>query len=205
MAGIKPEKSGMQPFEGTSLLPVFGNKAEGREYMVIGKERTDVGRPDDQGYPIRAIVENGYMYLRNFEPSRWPAGNPETGYLDTDGSPTKSFILNHRRINGKSHFWNWNFGKRPAEELYHIASDPFCLNNLAFLPEHASLKKQLEIKLVDELKKEGDPRMFGKGDMFDRYPYSDKNSVNFYNRFKAGEKLNSGWVEDTDFEKEEIK
>jgi len=204
LAGINPHKSGMQPFEGTSLSPVFDNRANGRNFMVIGKERTDVGRPDDQGYPIRGIVENGYMYLRNFEPSRWPAGNPETGYLDTDGSPTKSFILNHRRLNGKSQFWDWNFGKRSTEELYQIVTDPYCINNLADLPEHASLKKQLESKLVAELKQEGDPRMFGKGNVFDKYPYSDKNSVNFYNRFRKGEKLNSGWVEDTDFEKEVV-
>ena len=205
LAGIKPEKSGMQPLEGNSLLPVFNNQGKGREYMVIGKERTDVGRPDDQGYPIRGIVKNGYLYLRNYEPSRWPAGNPETGYLDTDGSPTKSFILNDRRIHGKSQFWDWNFGKRPAEELYNIASDPFCLNNLANLAAYEKLKQDLEKQLVSELRKEGDPRMFGKGDMFDKYPYSDKNSVNFYNRFKAGEKLNAGWVEETDFEREELR
>lgn len=205
LAGIKPEKSGMQPLEGTSLLPVFSNNGKGRDYMVIGKERTDVGRPDDQGYPIRGIVKNGFMYLRNYEPSRWPAGNPETGYLDTDGSPTKSFVLNDRRINGKSIFWDWNFGKRHAEELYNIVSDPFCLNNLAGLATYEKLKQDMEKQLVSELKKEGDPRMFGKGDMFDKYPYSDEKSLNFYNRFKAGEKLNSGWVEDSDFEKEEIR
>ncbi|MGN6547875.1 MAG: hypothetical protein ACTHK7_22760, partial [Aureliella sp.] len=58
-----------------------------RDHVLIGKERTDVGRPHDWGYPIRGIVTAEYLYLHNYEPSRWPAGNPETGYLDTDGSP----------------------------------------------------------------------------------------------------------------------
>ena len=48
---------------------------------MIGKERHDVGRPDDKGYPIRGLIRGEYLYLKNFETSRWPAGNPETGYM----------------------------------------------------------------------------------------------------------------------------
>ena len=81
--------------------------------MLIGKERHDVGRPNDWGYPIRGIVKNDVLYLRNFEPSRWPAGNPETGYLTCDASPTKTKILNaHHRKNPEAH-WELCFGKRP--------------------------------------------------------------------------------------------
>ena len=65
--------------------------------MLIGKERHDIGRPHDWGYPIRGIVTAAHLYLKNHEPTRWPAGNPETGYLDTDGSPTKTEILTANR------------------------------------------------------------------------------------------------------------
>ena len=64
-----------------------------RDHVLIGQERHDIGRPHDWGYPIRGIVKNDLLYLHNFEPTRWPACNPETGYLNCDGSPTKTHIL----------------------------------------------------------------------------------------------------------------
>ncbi|MBX3744415.1 MAG: hypothetical protein KF833_03830 [Verrucomicrobiae bacterium] len=39
---------------------------------------------------MRAILHDRMLYLRNLQTGRWPAGNPETGYLDCDGSPTKT-------------------------------------------------------------------------------------------------------------------
>jgi N-sulfoglucosamine sulfohydrolase len=56
-----------------------------------------------------------------------------------------------------------------------------------------------------ELKAQGDPRMFGKGDVFDKYEYSNSEQLHFYERFRRGEKLKAGWVNETDFEKETIK
>jgi hypothetical protein len=169
--------------------------------MVIGKERTDLGRPDDQGYPIRGIVTGEFLYLRNYHPERWPAGNPETGYMDCDGSPTKSFILNDRRLQGKSRYWEMNFGKLPDEQLYIISTDRECMENLAGNPEYLAIKNKLVIQMTKKLKKDGDPRMFGKGDIFDTYPYSE-DIRNFYNRFMAGEKLKAGWINESDIEKE---
>lgn len=206
LAGVDAETSGMHPMEGTSLQPVLKNEqgANGRDFMVIGRERTDVGRPDDAGYPIRGIVREDWMYIHNYEIDRWPAGNPVTGYLDTDGSPTKTTILFDRRKNGTSKFWDLNFGKRPAEELYHIAVDPDCVENLAESPEHEELKKELKNLMVEELKAEGDPRMFGKGHIFDEYPYSNESDRDFYNRMMRGEEVSAGWVSPSDFEKEPI-
>ena len=90
--------------------------------MIIGKERHDVGRPNDVGYPVRGIVTKDFLYLMNFKPDRWPGGNPETGYLNCDGSPTKSAILHSIRFDQKDYYWDLSFGKRPAEELYHGSS-----------------------------------------------------------------------------------
>jgi N-sulfoglucosamine sulfohydrolase len=201
-AGIRPDKSGMQPMEGKSLIPLFNGSQKGkfRDFMVIGKERTDLGRPDDQGYPIRGIVTGEFLYLRNYHPERWPAGNPETGYMDCDGSPTKSFILNDRRKKGKSWYWEMNFGKLPEEQLFRISTDKDCIENLAGNPEYSSIKNRLIIKLTKKLRQDGDPRMFGKGDVFDTYPYSE-DIRNYYNRVMAGEKLKAGWINESDIEK----
>ena len=207
MARVDTASDGMKPMEGQSLIPVLYDEsdASGRDFMVIGKERHDVGRPNDEGYPIRGIISGGYLYLKNFKPDRWPAGNPETGYLNCAGSPTKSFILNDRRKSGHSIYWDMSFGKKPEEELYHIASDPECIINLAGKEKFAGMKTSLAEQLTTELKKEGDPRIFGNGDIFDHYIYADEKTRNFYNRFMAGEKMHAGWVSPSDFEKDPVK
>ncbi len=206
LAGISFEESGMHEMEGESLVPLLKGEpgAGGREIMVFGKERTDIGRPDDVGYPARGISDGEYVYIWNVHPERWPANNPETGYTDTDASPTKSYILNHRRREGKSWYWDQSFGKHPAEELYHITEDPYQLKNLAEDPAYASVMESLESRLLAELKSEGDPRMSGEGDIFDSYPYSVENFRNYYNRFMAGEDIRPGWIDMNDFETEKL-
>ena len=206
LAGISLEESGMEAIEGQSLVSLLEGKpaSPGRDFMVFGKERTDVGRPDDVGFPARGIVNSDHVYIMNIHPERWPAGNPETGYLDTDGSPTKSFILNDRRQKGESWFWQQSFGKKPAEELYDFKEDPWLLENLADHPDFQDVKSALKQQLIEELKAEGDPRMFGEGDEFDKYPYADEAHRDFYNRMMKGEELNAGWVNPTDFEREKI-
>ena len=206
LAGINEKESGMQPIEGKSLTDIFYSKKSGkinpeRDYVLIGKERHDVGRPNDTGYPIRGIVKDDYLYIINFETSRWPAGNPETGYLNCDGSPTKTQILQIKRNLKTQKYWNWSFGKRPEEELYNVKNDPECMNNLAEKLEFKELKTKLREQLFDELKKQGDPRMFGKGYIFDEYIYADKGTQNFYERYMKGEKIGAGWVNKSDFEK----
>ena len=130
-----------------------------------------------------------------------PAGNPETGYLNTDGSPTKTEILNLRREGEDSTYWNYAFGKRPQDELYDIEKDPQCLKNLAFDESYSTLKKSLKDKLIRALKQQGDPRVLGDGDVFDQYQYSGENVKNFYSRHMGGEKIKTHWVNPTDFEK----
>jgi hypothetical protein len=46
--------------------------------------------------------------------------------------------------------------------------------------------------------------MFGRGNLFDEYPYADTTGRGFYERFMAGETLRAGWVEPSDFEPEPI-
>lgn len=204
-AGVDAGKTGMQPVQGRSLLPLLlsdDHKEAGhrRNLVLLGRERTDVGRPDDAGFPVRGLVKDGYFYLKNYEPARWPAGNPETGYLDSDGGPTKTEILNRKRHNGKDTFWDLSFGKRPSEELYQLTEDPHGMKNLAADAAHLNVLKKLRNEMEAALKKQGDPRMFGKGAIFDRYPYAEEATADFYNRWKKGEKLKAGWVSPSDFE-----
>lgn len=206
VAGVAWSATGMAPAAGRSLTEIFNSDKAGRviaarDHVIIGRERHDVGNPHDVGYPIRGIVKDNKIYLENFEPTRWPANNPETGYLNCDGSPTKTEALKTRLIPAQKKYWDLCFGKRPGEEFYDLAKDPDCLNNLAASAESAGERKQMKEQLYRELKAQEDPRMFGQGAIFDSYPYADPSGKDFYERYMKGEKPKAGWVNPSDFEK----
>ena len=204
LAGVDLEESGMQEMTGRSLTELFYTDREGqvtdeRDFVLVGKERHDLGRPNDQGYPVRGIVKDKWLYLKNYHPDRWPAGNPETGYLNCDGGATKSYILNQRRVHGNLEYWELNFGKRVQEELYNIAEDPYCLNNLADDSGQASMLEELRDEMIRRLTAQGDPRVLGNGEVFMSYPYAQSNR-GLYEKLMAGQDVNTGWVYDSDFE-----
>ncbi len=210
VAGLGWKETGMAPAAGRSLAGIFRSEKSGRieptrDHVLLGKERTDIGRPNDAGYPIRAMVEDGWLYLKNYEPARWPAGNPETGYLDTDAGATKSLILDARRSSGTDRFWDYCFGKRPETELYDLRTDPDCMTNLAALATSAPVAQRLSAKMEAQLKMQGDPRMSGQGAVFDQYLHAAPANVGFYERFMRGEPVKAGWVKETDFEKPGIR
>lgn len=170
-AGVR----GRPEMSGRSFLSLIGATRSGRQdptrdRVCMGRERHDVGREGDLGYPVRCIRTDEFLYVWNLAPERWPAGNPETGFTGCDSSPTKQVILEqHER--GEEHYFALAFGKRPDEELYAIAPDPECLNNLASDPSHQETCRVLRAELEGYLRAQNDPRMTGQGEIFDSYPY----------------------------------
>lgn len=126
--------------------------------------------------------------------------DPITGYLNTDGSPSKTLILDENR-RGVNHWrWQLNFGRRPAEELYDIRRDPDCLNNLIADPAHATTREALTKQLRTELARTHDPRLGNDGGIFDRYPVASANRNLYYRLVTGGETFKLSWVNATDFE-----
>jgi arylsulfatase A-like enzyme len=147
-----------------------------REYVLFGRERHTPAHSNHMGgYPMRAIRNADFLYIRNFKPDRWPAGEASSlrglPYSDIDASPTKTYIIEHRHDPEVARFFDLACAKRPAEELYDIRNDPFELNNLAGDPAYASVMNRLRDQLMDQLQRTGDPRVHGHGDSFDEYPY----------------------------------
>jgi N-sulfoglucosamine sulfohydrolase len=211
VAGIDPAAAGMATITGKPLTGILRSGKSGRvepdrDHALVGKERHDVGRPHDWGYPIRGIVTDHYLYLHNFEPDRWPAGNPETGYVTVDRSPTKTWILNNRTDPRYRQYWYWSFGKRPAEELYDLNKDPSNVHNLLAPPEglqtHREVADRLKERLFEKLKQQGDPRMIGNGEVFEQYKYSRERFRNLYDKLMSGEldKADVPWITPSDFE-----
>ena len=56
----------MEQITGKSLSDIFysdkeGNISSERNYALVGKERHDVGRPNDEGYPVRGIFKGDFF------------------------------------------------------------------------------------------------------------------------------------------------
>ncbi|TXG38404.1 sulfatase [Seonamhaeicola maritimus] len=172
IADIPQGKSNMQKIEGESLFDIFQNKSKKRDYVLTGRERNDCVRQNGWGYPVRSIHRGNLVYMYNFEPNRWPSGEPKTGYRDTDWSPTKSVTLEEKP---GTLIFELCYGKRPQEELYNIAQDPECHKNLADEKSYLKRKEALKKELFAKLRHQQDPRMFGNGDVFDQYDLERRN------------------------------
>ncbi len=177
LAGLKPPKE----MTGRSFLDILTSRRAGRvdpkrDKVFTGKERHAWVRKNGLGYPMRAVRTYDFLYIRNFKPHRWAAGDPpsygDIDYGDPNNlTPTKEYMMKHRTDPKVGTLFHLGFEKRPAEELYDLRKDPGQLHNLADTPEYSHVKATLAAALMAELATTGDPRVLGKGDVFDKYPY----------------------------------
>lgn len=168
-----------------------GEKVGGFDASFIAMERHDGCRKGGKGYPCRAIRTKDYLYIHNFEPSRWPSGSPDPTvcarslpFGEIDSSPTKTFMMEHRNEHGVAELAELAFGMRPAEELYDLKTDPDQMHNLAGSIETASIQNTLRGQLFEHLTQTKDPRVVGGKVDWDFYPYYGKIST-------------KGWTVDT--------
>ena len=179
---------------GRSLWPVLKSNRSGlvdesRTWVVTGRERhVENARADYTPYPQRAIHTADNLLIINFRPDRWPLGDPyrlegndvatvdeitrttRTTHPDDDAGPTKGWLVGERNSpNWKAHY-EWVFGRRPKYELYDLKKDPHETKNLADDPAYASVKADLEKRLMGELSRTGDPRLIDDGKFFETPP-----------------------------------
>jgi N-sulfoglucosamine sulfohydrolase len=160
-----------------SLMNIFSGKDEiQREAAYTAMERHDGCRIGGKAYPCRALRTKDYLYIRNYEPDRWPSGNPDAQYCarmipfgEVDTSPTKTLMMEKEEEFKK--FYELAFGMRPAEELYDLETDPDQINNVAELAEYSDVKEKLSQQLQDYTAETGDPRALGEFAPWDYYPY----------------------------------
>jgi N-sulfoglucosamine sulfohydrolase len=185
LAGIEKIKG----ITGKSLLPILKSDRQGvvdesRTYVLTGRERHTHARPDNVGYPARAIRTSEYLYIKNFRSDRWPAGDPPpdkrpilpnpnyteilNGYEDIDDSPTKRFMI--RNSEKWPDQFRLGFQKRPEYQLYDITNDPGNLHDLSGEADFSEILEDLDHKLMTLLYDQGDPRVHGTGDIYESYP-----------------------------------
>jgi uncharacterized sulfatase len=165
-----------------------------REAIYAGRERHSSARWMNLGYPQRAVRTHEFLYIRNYYPERWPAGapqllNPENpdepgflhglnekgkysgeAYMDMDKGITKTYLIENMNNPEVSRYFQLAVGKRPAEELYNIKADPYCLNNLAEDRSYTGALELMRDKLAGFLRRTEDPRVLGPNpDIFENY------------------------------------
>ena len=183
---------------GRSLMPVLtdprsGQIEPGRDHVVTGRERHVGGaREGYLPYPQRSLRTRDFIYIVNFEPDRWPMGDPKglddpstpapdfetlaydtfVAYADLDASPTKAWMIHHREDHDVEPLYELAFGKRPREELYDLNEDPHYMDNVAADPAYANVRSQLEGRLTAVLTAQDDPRLMEQPCRYEYEPYA---------------------------------
>ena len=181
----------------TSIIPLLESPASGRiqedrNFVVTGRERHTVSREGGLPYPIRAIRTDDFLYIHNFEPDRWPAGDPAgldddqakpppwedirtatlTVYGDIDQGPTKVWMIYNRAEEDVKPLFDLGFGKRPTEELYDLRKDPDYMHNVAYDSEYEQIRADLNSRLMSVLKEQDDPRITESPPRFEQPPFA---------------------------------
>jgi uncharacterized sulfatase len=181
-----------------SLLPMLTGDGDGqveadRTFVVTGREcHVHMARDGFLPYPQRAIRTRDHLYIHNFAPDRWPAGDPcglddpaapapayddlgtntHVCYADLDASPTKAWMIHHRAEPAVQRAFDLGFGKRPQEELYDLRTDPDYLHNVAGKVEYATVQAELKDRLFQVLRQQDDPRVVEVPCRFEAPPYA---------------------------------
>ena len=170
-----------EEFSGHSLLELFGDKKLTNTYrskVFLERERHANVRKGDLSYPARAVRTKDFLYIKNFEPDRWPAGDPEVHisvgqYGDVDNSISKFTIMMMEGKPSDKDYYALAFSKRPAEELYVLANDPYNLKNVADSPKYKDVLTTLQNELQNWMARTGDLRaMQPKTDYWDKVLYT---------------------------------
>ena len=168
-----------------SLVNILGSDESGiveseRNFIVAARERHAFVRKGGAGYGGRSIRTNDFLYIRNYDPERWPAGDPPL-FGDVDAHmlhypcPTKIYMLKNREEEDTKELFRLAFDKRPEEELYDLRIDPDQINNVAATEVYQETRKMFAEKLDNYLRETKDPRIVG-GEMkwIDAKYYADK-------------------------------
>tara|TARA_R110002049_G_scaffold46487_1_gene135096 strand:- start:20589 stop:21983 length:1395 start_codon:yes stop_codon:yes gene_type:complete len=106
-------------------------------------------------YPIRAVRDSRFKYIRNIHPDAW-----HTTHTDMERRPTHGSFFSEweqaAKTQGHAKDVIDRFHRRPAVEFYDVVKDPAETNNLAGRREYADAVKKMAKKLDDWMNETGD-------------------------------------------------
>ncbi len=149
-------KLGPRRFDGSGFLPVLlGKTNKHRDYVYSLHNNLPEGPP----YPIRGVSDGEYRYLRNLLPDELYIEKHLMGMKGNAvlNNPYWTTWVRDSWENPDTYELVKRYMRRPAEQLYHTAADPYELNNLAKDPAHAGRLAKLRAELNRWMTAQGDP------------------------------------------------
>jgi len=143
-------------YDGTSFLQVLlGRKSAHRRFVYGMHNNIDEG----PAYPIRTVSDGRYRYIRNLTPDeiyieKHLMGWSEDGKLN---NPYWATWVGNASANPHTYNMVKRYMRRPAEQLYHTAQDPYEMTDLAADPAASDIKSRLSAELDRWMKAQGDP------------------------------------------------
>jgi uncharacterized sulfatase len=146
-----PDANGYRGFDGKSFLDLLTGKADRfRDYVFAQHTTVGISGYKDP-YPIRAVHDARYSYIRNLAPQN-------TFEIGGFRKMLKSWEKDARKNPKLAARVNW-VAHRPGEELYDLHTDEYQLKNRAADPAFAEVKARLAKELDAWMAQQGDKGM----------------------------------------------
>ena len=150
LAGGKPSTA----FDGNSFAAVLRGKSNKHREFAYGIHNN---LPEGPSYPIRSVTDGKWRYIRNLTPDElyiekhlMGGGRLNNPYWATwvGADPLKQRAV-YEQVK--------RYMRRPAEQLYLTASDPYEMQNVAGDAKHAKIKARLSAALTEWMASQADP------------------------------------------------
>jgi len=143
-------------YDGTSFLGVLLGKKTGHRKFVYGMHNNI---PEGPAYAIRTISDGQWRYIRNLQPDEIYIEKHLMGWSG-DGqlnNPYWATWVKEAWNNPRTYDLVKRYTRRPAEQLYHTAKDPYEMTNLADDSAYSAIKARLSGELDRWMDSQGDP------------------------------------------------
>ncbi|MAF23892.1 MAG: heparan N-sulfatase [Roseibacillus sp.] len=145
-----------KPYDGRSFAGVLRGEETSHRQYAYGLHNNI---PEGPRYPIRTVTDGEWRYIRNLLPEeiyieKHLMGIKGTGALN---NPYWATWVRDSWNNPHTYKVVRRYMRRPAEQLYHTAEDPYEMSNLAGTPEFSEIQKKLSMELDRWMKRQGDP------------------------------------------------
>lgn len=136
--------------QGASMLPVLLGEADAHKQYVYAIQTTKGIHHWKDPYPIRSIRDSRYKLIWNLAPEN--TFRNACVRKETFQSWQQASEEGDQKAQRLTHLYQ----HRPELELYDVSEDPYEMNNLAEVPEHAAVVEKLHGKLRDWMARQGD-------------------------------------------------
>jgi uncharacterized sulfatase len=149
-----PSETGQH--DGSSFLPVLKGEKDSHRKFVYGMHNNI---PEGPAYPIRTVTDGTWRYIRNLTPDELYIEKHLMGLQGRAAlnNPYWATWIWDSHSNSRTYDLVKRYMRRPAEQLYRTANDPFEMTNLAGEKDQSAVLNRLSKELDRWMASQGDP------------------------------------------------